>query len=197
MDLDNDGAEDIFVANGHVYPRVEEVGPASTYRQRNQVFWNLGSGQFQEARFSSDDGMQQIASSRGGAFGDIDDDGDIDIVIVNIDGAPSLLRNELPAGGNWIALRLIGTVSNRDAIGARVALRNGERRHVKEVHPSGSVFSSNDLRIHFGLGDQEVADEILIRWPSGREQTLVEIQQGSALTVKEGREPFLLSKGVR
>lgn len=187
LDLDNDGDHDLFVANGHVYPQAGEASPQLSYEQRNQIFWNSGSGRMEEREFPAGDAIQEKASSRGGAFGDLDNDGDVDGVIVNIDAPPSLLRNELPGGGNALTLRLVGTVGNRDALGARVTLVAGSTRQLKEVHTSGSYLSSNDPRLHFGLGALALVDELIVRWPSGLEQKLSGVAAGALLTIVEGR----------
>ncbi len=187
LDLDNDGDQDLFVANGHVYPRAGEAGSQLSYEQRNQIFWSSGSGRMEDFEFPTGDAMHAKASSRGGAFGDMDNDGDLDAVIVNIDAPPSLLKNELPGGGNALTLRLVGTVGNRDALGARVTLVAGSSRQVKEVHTSGSYLSSNDHRLHFGLGALERVDELIVRWPSGLEQKLGSVAAGAFLTIVEGR----------
>jgi hypothetical protein len=187
VDLDNDGDQDIFVANGHVYPQIDQSEPQTGYRQKNQVFLNQGDSEFAEATFPPGDAMEQKASSRGGAFGDIDNDGDTDVVIVNIDDSPSLLRNEWQGKGNWICLRMVGTASNRDAIGARLSLISASHPQVKEVHPSGSIFSSSEFRIYFGLGPEKLAQEIQIDWPSGRRQTLEGVKAGEFLLAVEGR----------
>ena len=131
--------------------------------------------------------MHAKASSRGGAFGDMDNDGDLDGVIVNIDAPPSLLENRLPGGRNTLTLRLVGTVGNRDALGARVTPVAGSSRQVKEVHTSGSYLSSNDPRLHFGLGALERVDELIVRWPSGIERKLGSVAAGAFLTIVEGR----------
>ncbi len=184
VDLDNDGDEDLFVANGHVYLQID----AGEYRQRNQVFLNQGQREFVESVFATGDVLEQRASSRGGAFGDIDNDGDTDIVIINIDDIPSLLQNETGDQGHWIALQVVGTTSNRDGIGARIVLTTGNRRQTKEIHPSGSFLSSSDLRLYFGMGEFARADEIRIIWPHGDEQRIHGAPAGQILLVVEGWE---------
>jgi enediyne biosynthesis protein E4 len=186
VDLDNDGDEDLFVANGHVYPDAHRGDPNTTYAQRNQIFWNRGEGKFDEGSFSKDDAMAEVYSSRGAAFGDLDDDGDTDVSIVNIDDQPSLLRNDV-SGGHWIGLRLVGTASNRDALGARVVLTCGALRQTKEVHTSGSFLSSSDPRLLFGLGNREDAVEVRIRWPGGREEVYRNLATGRYHLIVEGR----------
>ncbi len=188
VDLDNDGDEDLFIANGHVYPDAHDADAQTAYAERNQIFWNVGEGRFEEGSFSSDDAMEEVYSSRGGAFGDVDDDGDPDIVVVNIDDRPSLLRNE-GGGGHWIGLRLIGTRSNRDAMGARVWVRSGPLVQMKEVHTSGSFLSSSDPRLLFGLGERTNVDEIRIRWPDGIEERLVNVPAGGYRLIVESRSP--------
>jgi hypothetical protein len=187
VDLDNDGDEDLFVANGHVYPDAEKADPNTAYRQRNQVYWNEG-GRFEEGELASDDALNEVYSSRGGAFGDVDGDGDPDAIIVNIDDRPSLLRND-SARGNWLGLRLVGTISNRDALGARVVVIAGGRRRIKEVHSSGSFLSSSDPRLIFGLARSERAQEVLIRWPAGGEDRIENVPAGSYHLIVERRSP--------
>jgi predicted nucleotidyltransferase len=165
VDIDNDSRLDLFVSNGHVYPDVEKTG-TSTYRQPRLLFWNQGKGRFSKVTSSAGGGLALARSSRGSAFGDYDNDGDIDVLISNIDDLPTLLRNDT-IGGRWITMRLVGVKSNRDGIGAKVTVVAGGRRQVAEVRAGGSYVSHNDTRLHFGLGDENAVDEIEIRWPSG------------------------------
>jgi len=183
VDLDNDGDQDLFVANGHVYPGVASIDAQSAYEQRNQVFWNRGADGFEDAVFSDGDAMRELYSSRGGAFGDIDDDGDVDAVIVNIDAPVSLLRNDV-ASRTWLGLRLIGRESNRDAAGARVVVTSESLSQTREVHSSGSYLSSSDPRLHFGLGDALLV-ALEVHWPSGRTQKLEAVATGSLVTLVE------------
>ncbi len=177
-DLDLDGDEDLFVANGHVYPGVERADDTTAYRQKNQVFANRGDGTFDVAD------LEEVASSRGAAFGDVDDDGDVDVIVVNIEEEPSLLRNET-GGGHWMGLELVGRHGNRDGYGARVVLTSGGRAQVREVQTSGSVFSASDPRVHFGLGGAVRVEEVRIRWPSGRETMLRDVAADRYLLVIE------------
>jgi hypothetical protein len=170
-DLDNDGDLDLFVANGHVYPNVSEADATTSYFQRNQIYLNRGDGRFEEGALPVGDETHPRAS-RGAAFGDVDGDGDIDVIVVNIDDVPSLLRNELTADLHWIGLQLVGRQSNRDAYGARVTIEAGGARQIAERHASGSIFSSSDPRLHFGLGTVSEVRAIRIRWPSGSMTTL-------------------------
>ncbi len=176
IDLDLDGDEDLFVANGHVYPQVD-LGSETTYRQRNQIFQNEGAGGFVEVGFLADDAMSEVKSSRGGAFGDVDNDGHVDAVIVNIDAQPSLLKNTgwAAGGGHWVGFRLIGRTGNRDAIGARLDLESGGRRQLRDIRPSGSYLSSSDLRAHFGLGVGNRVETLRIRWPNGSVEELADL----------------------
>jgi dUTPase len=165
VDFDNDGLLDIFIANGHIYPDVERTG-TSTYKQRNQLFRNAGNGRFRDATRETGGPLAVEKSSRGTAFGDVDDDGDVDVLVSVLDEDPLLLRNDT-MGGHWITLRLEGTESNRSAVGAKVTVEAAGKRHVAEVRSGGSYVSQNDLRVHIGLGTATTADRVTIRWPNG------------------------------
>ena len=178
VDFDRDGDEDLFVANGHVYPNVSRADDTTTYRQKNQIFLNRGDGVFDETDF-----LEAESPSRGAAFGDVDVD-----VVVNIDEAPSLLRNDVESG-HWLGVVLVGRTSNRDASGARVHVTAGGRTQIKEAHASGSIFSSSDPRVHFGLGDATSVEELSIRWPSGQETTLTDVAADRYLLVVETTAP--------
>ena len=184
VDLDNDGRLDVFIANGHVYPDVGRTG-LSTYRQRNQVFRNDGGGRFRHITEEAGGPLLLEESSRGAAFGDYDNDGDIDILTSVIDETPRLLRNEA-VGNHWITLGLEGTKSNRAAIGAKVTLEAGGRRQVVEVRSGGSYISHNDLRVHFGLGAASSVDRVSIRWPSGSVETTGRLAADGMYRVREG-----------
>jgi hypothetical protein len=187
-DLDNDGDQDLFVANGHVYPNVEDVDATTTYRQRNQVFLNDGRGNFVEA---AGDPAVDPKSNRGAAFGDLDDDGDPDVVINAMDDRPTVLRNDFAKGAGFVGLTLIGRRTNRDGVGARVRVRSSGVEQVKEAHASGSVLSSNDPRLLFGLGSAAAAAEIHVRWPSGVRTELRGPPANRYLVIVEGVEGFL------
>jgi hypothetical protein len=169
VDLDNDGLLDLFIANGHIYPDIARTG-TSTFKQRNQVFRNLGGGRFRHATDEVGGPLLVEKSSRGTAFGDFDNDGDIDVLVSVLDESPMLLRNDT-RGGHWITLRLEGTVSNRSAIGAKVTVEAAGRRHVSEVRSGGSYVSQNDTRVHVGLGPATAVDRVSIRWPNGKVET--------------------------
>jgi enediyne biosynthesis protein E4 len=165
VDLDNDGLLDLFIANGHVYPDVARTG-TSTYLQRNQVFRNVGKGRLRHVTDSVGGPLLLEKSSRGAAFGDVDNDGDADVLISVLDDLPMLLRNDT-AGNHWITLSLEGVKSNRSAIGAKVTIEAGGRRQVAEVRSGGSYASHNDRRVRFGLSDATTVDRVSIRWPLG------------------------------
>ena len=184
FDWDNDGDLDLFVANGHVYDNVEKVDRAAEYAQRNQLLENAGAGTFVE-RGDRGSGLALVQVSRGAAFGDLDGDGDLDIAVNNSNDRPALLRNDADVGG-WLGLRLRGAASNRDAIGARIALTTSGRTLVREVRRSASYLSSNDPCVLFGLGSAEVAERIEIRWPSGAVQVVEALPGRQYVDIEEG-----------
>jgi len=185
VDLDNDGWKDLFVANGHTQPQVDQYGLATTYRERNLLFANLHDGTFREVGKDSGPGMALITPSRGAAFADYDNDGDVDVLVNNIDELPNLLRNETGNRSHWIGLKLIGTRATRDAVGARVTLKVQAGIRMGEVHPGYSYLSSNDPRLLFGLGSAVSVDEIRIRWPKGSIQILRDLPIDCYSTIKE------------
>jgi hypothetical protein len=184
VDLDNDGRLDVFVSNGHIWTNIDETG-TSTYLQKKQVYRNIGGGRFQEVSREIGGAVLELKSSRGTAFGDFDNDGDIDVLVVNNDERPTLLRNDT-AGGRWITVRLEGTASNRDAIGAHVTIEAAGTRQVAEVRSGGSYISSNDVRVHFGLGDRSKVDRLQIRWPNGRIETATDLTSNQFYVAREG-----------
>ena len=182
LDLDADGDLDLFVANGHIYPQVESIEMDEHYRQRNQVFVNSGGGKFQELR-SPGGGLDVIKCSRGAAFGDIDNDGDTDIVVSNMDDVPTILRNDSLRNGHWLTLKLVGKKPNPLAIGARVIAIVGQHHLTREVRSGGSYLSQSDLRLHFGLGPATLVDRLKVRWPNGTEQILENVPADQFVTV--------------
>jgi hypothetical protein len=179
-DLDNDGNPDIFSVTGGIYPEVKD-----NYLTPRVVFRNLGGGRFEELLEQAGPGVEAAHSSRGCAFGDFDNDGDVDIVIVNHNEAPSLLRNDVRAENHWLKVKLTGVESNRSAIGARVTVRYGDKIQAQEVLSQSSYLSVNDSRLHFGLGSVTVAD-VQIRWPLGRIERLTSVAANQLIRVKEG-----------
>jgi hypothetical protein len=184
VDVDNDALLDVFIANGHVYPDVEKTG-TSTYRQRNQLFRNIGRGQYRHVTSEVGGPLLELHSSRGAAFGDYDNDGDLDVLVSVIDERPILLRND-SIGGRWITFRLEGTAGNRSAIGARVTIQASSRRQVAEVRSGGSYISHNDTRVHFGLGAASTVDRVTIRWPNGAVVTHGPVAADRFYAVREG-----------
>jgi hypothetical protein len=184
IDIDNDGLLDLFIANGHIYPDVARTG-TSTYRQRNQVFRHQTRGRFRPATDEAGGPLLVEKSSRGAAFGDYDNDGDIDVLISALDDRPSLLRNDT-AGGHWFTMRLEGTTSNRSAIGAKVTIEAAGDRQIAEVRSGGSYISHNDSRVHFGLGEAQVVDVVSIRWPTGKVQTVRSLAADRFYVAREG-----------
>ena len=185
VDLDNDGLPDLFMTTGSVYPQLEKTLPQFPNKGPRVVFRNLGNGTFEELTAEAGPGVAATHCSRGCAFGDFDNDGDLDILIVNLDEPPSLLRNDIRGTHHWLKVKLIGTKSNRSAIGARVVVRYGTKKQAQEVMSQSSFYSSNDPRLHFGLGPETTAD-IEIRWPSGLQEKLKGISADQLLVVKEG-----------
>ena len=184
VDLDNDGLPDLFMTTGSVYPQIEKKLPQFPNRGPRVVFRNLGNGRFEELT-EAGPGVAAAHCSRGCAFGDFDNDGDIDILIVNLNEPPSLLRNDIRGKHHWLKIKLIGTKSNRSAIGARVVLHYGSRTQAQEVISQSSFYSANDPRLHFGLGDETSAD-IEIRWPSGLQEKFKAVAADQLVVIKEG-----------
>ncbi len=182
IDFNNDGWLDLFVANGHLDDNVAEIDPIGTYAQPNQLFLSDRGISFSE---SPDAAVAQQKVSRGTAFGDIDSDGDIDIVISNLKDAPTVLRNEGGNASQWLAVKLIGTHCNRDAIGARVTIASEELTQIREVKSGSGYLSQNDLRLHFGLGTATSVDVLTVRWLCGRVQTLQNVETNQVLVILE------------
>ena len=191
VDFDNDGWPDILIATGNVYPEVEKIFKEYPHRSPRLLYQNLGNGRFREVTAQMGPGILSPKSSRGCAFGDFDNDGDIDVLVMNMNEPPLLLRNEYvnerSAGpNNWLKLKLMGMKSNRSAIGARVLLRAGSRLQVQEVTSQSSYYSHNDSRLHFGMGQSQKADLIEIRWPNGFTEMLRDIPVNHTVTIREG-----------
>jgi hypothetical protein len=191
-DLDNDGFRDILVANGHVYPEVVSLEAEQEYFQRKEIYRNLGDGTFEEVGLRIEGDLGRGESARGMALADIDSDGDLDVVAININGRPNLYRNDLYRAGRpgrsagWLRFRLEGTRSNRDAIGARVEVEVGSGTQIGEVRSGGSFLSHNEMWVHFGLGAAARADRVRVRWPNGETEDLGSIGRNQMVTVREG-----------
>jgi enediyne biosynthesis protein E4 len=187
VDFDNDGWPDLFVVNGHVYPQVDSLQTGAKYRQRKLVFRNQQNGKFADVSNSAGDVIAVPQASRGAAFGDLDNDGRVDVVIENIDGSPMVLRNDDSGENHWISFQLSGIQSNRLALGSRVTVSAGSMRQMDEVRSGGSYLSQNDLRLHFGLGSTKNVDVVEIRWPSGATQTIRNLASDHIYFIKEGQ----------
>jgi hypothetical protein len=186
IDYDLDGWPDLFIVNGHVYPEADQWNMDAGFKQHPQVFRNQRNGTFKDVTASLGSDLLRKELGRAAAFGDLDNDGDIDVVVNNLDGRPWLLRCDSPPEAQWVLLRLVGTRSNRDGLGARVTVRAGGLEQMQEVHQSGGFCSSNDPRAHFGLGTSAVIDELEIRWPSGLVQKFSNVKPRQIVTIKEG-----------
>jgi len=173
VDLDNDGLQDVFQVNGHVYPELDDpdVKIAEDYRQAAVIYRNLGGGKFEDVSDLAGPAIAQKRSSRGAAFGDFDNDGDMDAVVLNMGEAPSLFRNDLAGDRHWIRVKLEGRTSNRDAIGAVVRVKTGAVTQTRAIMSQDSYISHSDLRAHFGLGDSERVDGFTVVWPSGKTES--------------------------
>jgi hypothetical protein len=193
LDMDNDGWLDILVCNGHVYPEVVQLRTEAAYAQRKLLYRNLRNGRFEDVSMQAGPGISTPAPARGCAFGDFDNDGDIDVVVNCVNDYPQLLRCDSNTGNHWIKIRTIGTKSNRSGIGARIKCVakfpgvDQPVQQVDEVRSGGSYFSQNDLRVHFGLGKATKVDLLQIRWPSGHTDELKNIDVDRVIHVKEGQ----------
>jgi hypothetical protein len=185
-DLDNDGYPDILLVSGNVYPELERKYAQYPRRCPRIIFRNNGDGTFAELGAETGPAISARHVSRGCAFGDFDNDGDMDVVIMNMNEPPSLLRNDAPLGNHWIKVRLEGTHSNRSAIGSRVVVRYGGKSQAQEVTSQSSYLSSNDPRLHFGLGAMATAD-VVVRWPDGKSESYPGLKANQLVTIREGQ----------
>ncbi len=189
FDYDNDGDRDVFIANGHLESDVESY-ENTTFAQRNQLFANVGGGRCEECEPTDpSDGLAVRKVSRGAAFGDYDDDGDIDVIVANVDDGPTLMRNDTNGAGHWLRLHLRGTQSNAAAIDARVEVHAGSLVQSDEVRSGASFLSQSDLRLHFGLGAVQRVDKVVVYWPSGRVEEVVDVAVDRTLVLTEGGTP--------
>ncbi len=178
------GLPDLFIVSGSVFPEVEKKLPGYPHKMPRFIFRNLGEGKFEQLMEQAGPAFSEVHASRGCAFGDFDNDGDVDILIMNQNEPPSLLRNDVRGGGNWLKVWLIGAKSNRSAIGARVIARYGGKQQVQAVVAQSSYLSVNDRRLHFGLGPADSAD-LEIKWPNGQNEIIKQVPAGQLVTVKE------------
>jgi hypothetical protein len=186
-DVDNDGWQDVFLANGHVYPELEQAGLDTPFKEPKILYRNLSNGRFEDVSARAGPGLGLPRSARGVAFGDFDNDGDLDIVVNNMNDTPTLLRNDVGNQNRWLKVKTIGTRSNRTGIGARVRVVVGNHVQTDEVRSGGSYISQNDLRLHFGLGSATRADLVEIRWPSGQVDRLKDVETNQVIHVQEGK----------
>jgi enediyne biosynthesis protein E4 len=190
VDLDHDTWPDLFLVNGHVYPEVKQLTTEAPYKQRKVVYRNQGNGRFEDITDRLGEPVTIPKAGRGAAFGDLDNDGDIDIVINNVNDTPDLFRlDRTPANAaaaHWITFKLTGTTSNRDAIGARVRITVGRETQMDEVRGGGSYYAQNDFRVHFGIGAATAVDRVEVRWPNGVEESWDRVTADQFVTLKEG-----------
>jgi hypothetical protein len=185
VDIDNDGWEDLILANGHVYPEVDTGHSGEKFKQGRLLYLNRGDGQFFDLSSQAGSGIVDVHASRGLAIGDLDNDGDEEVVIVNMGESPSLLKNFAPPAGHSILIRLL-TATKRDAIGARVTLIANGQTQIDEVRSGGSYISQSDFRLHFGLGKENLAN-LSIRWLDGKTESFSKVAAGQIVTIEEGK----------
>ena len=198
IDVDLDSWPDIFMVNGHVYPEADRVGGRYGYEQQKLLYRNLGNGRFEDVSKRAGAAVLEKKAARGAAFGDLFNSGRQDVVVNNMNDAPSLLHDCAVAAGHSLIVQLIGTRSNRSAIGARLTAHVGGRRLMDEVRSGGSFCSQNDLRIHFGVGARTRVERLEVAWPSGAADTVAGIDADQLIVVREGagvvrREPLARS----
>ncbi len=186
IDFDNDGDRDIFIANGHTEDNIELRDASTGYRVRNSLLMNTGDGRFVNDSDSSGDGLLPVHASRGAAFDDLDNDGDVDAVILNSREKPTILRNESGGGNHWLQLRLCGVTASRDAVGARVTLTAGDLTQIAEVHSGRAYQSHFGSRLHFGLGNRSHVDRIEVRWIGGGLDTVEGVKPNQLISIMEG-----------
>jgi hypothetical protein len=193
LDMDNDGWLDIFISNGHVYPEVDGSHIDAPYAEHKYLYRNLRNGQFEDVTTKAGPGITDAAPARGCAFGDYDNDGDMDVVVNCVNSFPQLLRCDATIQRNWIKIRTVGTKSNRAGIGARISVTTAATAadskplvQIDEVRSGGSYYSQNDLRIHFGLDFARKADILEIKWPSGQVDRWKDLDANHLYVMQEG-----------
>ncbi len=197
LDLDNDGWADIFVANGHVNPQVDQHSFGVTYAERPLLFRNLMDGKFAEIGLNSGIPLSRRYVARGAATADFLNNGREDLLVTVLDGSPVLLRNPATSKSHWLRIRTVGRKSNRDGFGARVEVVAGNLKQSAEVRANSSFESASDPRLHFGLGAATRVDSIVVRWPSGKVDSIGTQAADQELLIEEGRgivSPMQLTK---
>jgi hypothetical protein len=187
VDLDNDGWVDYFMVNGHVYPQVNVAGAGTKYREPKLLFQNMHDGTFRDISQQVGPAIQIPQVSRGMAVGDLFNDGHLELVVENLEGAPMILRTEGGPRNHWVSLSLQGTKSNRLALNTRARVTAGNLVQTDEVRSGGSYLSQHDLRLHFGLGKHDRIDKVEIFWPSGAKETLTQLEADRFYTITEGQ----------
>ena len=187
VDFDNDGWKDIFIANGHVYSQIANRKLHIPYRQPKILYSNLGNGRFEDVSATAGEALRAANLGRGCAFGDFDNDGDVDVIVNNLDGPPTLLRNDSGNKNNCIMIQCLGTRSNRSGIGTRVKVSTGDHSQIDEVRSGSGYYSHSDFRLHFGLGGSSKADVVELAWPSGLKETFRDLSAGHLFVIQETR----------
>ena len=188
FDYDNDGWKDLFFANGHAYPDVDKSDWGTTWAQRPLLFRNVHGKKFELVPAATGSGLATVKCGRGAAFGDLDNDGRIDVVINNLEGTPTVLHNVTQSSGNWLTMKLVGGPKGpRDAIGAKVYLTAGGIRQREDVISAGSYLSQNDMRVHFGLGKETRVEKLEVEWPDGVKETVAISAVNRIVTIVEGK----------
>ncbi len=185
FDFDNDGWKDLFLANGHVYSQLANRKLHLSYKEPRVLYRNLGNGRFEDVSAKAGPAIRAENLGRGCAFGDFDNDGDVDVIVNNLDGPPSLLRNDGGNRNNWIMIKCVGTRSNRSAIGTRVKVTSGRHIQIDEVMSGSSYYSQNDFRLHFGLGRATKADSVELTWPSGLKESFQNLPANRLFIMQE------------
>jgi len=185
LDFDNDGWSDILVTNGHVYAEVGETDIESGYRERKVLYKNLRNGRFADVTMEAGTGVTEKVAGRGCAIGDFNNDGSLDVLVNCVNDVPQLLRCTNTLKNNWVKIKTVGVKSNRSGIGARIYCSTPGHRQMDEVRSGSSYISQSDLRVHFGLGEAQIAD-IEIHWPSGVVDKLTGVKANQVVAVKEG-----------
>lgn len=193
LDVDRDGDLDLFFSNGHIYPQVEEDPSLhETLKQKNLLLVNRleNGGKFEDATATAGSGFAVVESSRGSAAGDLDNDGDLDIVVSNQDARPTYLENRTEGAGHWATLELVDTAGTRQALGARIEVTAGGRTQIRQVAAGGSYASQNDLRLHVGLGASTTIEKLVITWLDGARETKLRLAADRFYLIRRGAEPL-------